>query len=163
MPRPAKIHYRVVRFESKALIFGGTRGGKSLSNVLEFDLTTSEFREMPPLPSGLKGMAIVRWGKEAVLLGGGDINDCYSKKVYMYNSKSGKTIELPPMLEERVGSCAIITGNDIVVMGGRRGQRRSRSVEAFTLRQYSWKYLPAMNDIRSVMTAVILPTRNNQH
>ena len=37
---------------------------------------------------------------------------------------------------------------------------RVRSVEAFTLGGYTWRYLPAMNDIRSAPTATVLPTKN---
>ena len=78
----------------------------------------------------------------------------------MYNSKTGNITELPSMLEERVGCSAVITGNTIVVMGGRGQSGRVRSVEAFTLGGYSWRYLPAMNQIRSVPTATVLPTKN---
>jgi hypothetical protein len=103
-------------------------------------------------------MTAVRWGDEAILIGGFD-KDGQSKKVYMYNSKTGNTIELPSMLEERSGCAAVITGNTIVVMGGRgKTTGRVRSVEAFTLGGYSWRYLPAMNDIRSLATATVLPT-----
>jgi hypothetical protein len=64
------------------------------------------------------------------------------------------------MLEERSASAAVITGNTIVVMGGMGTPGRLRSVEAFTLGGYSWRYLPAMNDIRSAATATVLPTKN---
>ena len=158
MPEPARIHYRVVAFEHKVLIFGGYSGDRILDNVLEFDLTTNTFKAMPPLPCALHEMAVVRWGDQAVLIGGAD-KDGQSNKVYMYNSKSGQTTELPPMAEERCGCCAVITGNTIVVMGG-RGKKKGRlnSVEAFTLGSYSWQYLPAMNTIRSLPTATVLPT-----
>jgi hypothetical protein len=64
------------------------------------------------------------------------------------------------MLEERVGCSAVITGNTIVVMGGRGRSGRVRSVEAFTLGGYIWRYLPAMNDSRSGATATVLTTKN---
>ena len=78
----------------------------------------------------------------------------------MYDSKTGNTTELPSMLEKRDGCAAVITGNTIVVMGGKGESGRVRSAEAFTLGGYSWRYLPAMNDIRSAATATILPTKN---
>ncbi|CAB3999615.1 E3 ubiquitin- ligase NRDP1 [Paramuricea clavata] len=160
MPEPARKHYRVVAFEHKVLIFGGKSGVQILDDVLEFDLTTNTFKAMPPLPCALQEMATVRWGDQAILIGGLD-KDGYSKKVHMYNSKSGHTTELPPMTEERAGCCAVITGNTIVVMGGKgKGKDRHRSVEAFTLGGYSWRYLPDMNDIRSIPTATVLPTKN---
>jgi hypothetical protein len=160
MPRPARKHYRVVAFEHKVLIFGGKCGVQILDDVLEFDLSTNTFKAMPPLPCALQEMATVRWGDQAILIGGLD-KDGYSKKVHMYNSKSGHTTELPPMTEERAGCSAVITGNTIVVMGGKgKGKGRLRSVEAFTLGGYSWKCLPAMNDVRSLPTATVLPREN---
>ncbi len=78
----------------------------------------------------------------------------------MYDSKTGNITELPPMLEERSACAAVITGNTIVVMGGLGKSGRVRSVEAFTLGGYSWRYLPAMNDIRSLPIATLLPTKN---
>lgn len=157
LPEPMRKYYRVLAFGHKVLIFGGSHGSKILNNVLEFDLTTSELKDMPPLSRGVKEMSVVRWGDEAVLIGGID-DDGRSNKVFMYNSKTGQTTELPSMSEERVGCCAIITGNTIVVMGGRTNNGRVRSVEAFTFGGYSWRYLPAMRDTRSGATAVVVPS-----
>ena len=61
------------------------------------------------------------------------------------------------MLEERSAAAVVITGNTIVVMGGIEKAGRVRSVEAFTLDGYSWRYPSAM---RSAGTATILPTKN---
>ena len=160
MPDPARKFYTVVAFERKVLIFGGESAqvGHFLQDVLEFDLTTKEFKAMPPLPTAAKHMAGVRWGNQAVLVGGFD-KDKLSKKVFMYDSKTGDTTELPSMLEERNGCAAVITGNTIVVMGGRGRSGRVRSVEAFTLGGYSWRYLPAMNEIRSISSATVLPAK----
>jgi hypothetical protein len=128
--------------------------------VLEFDLSTNEFKDMPPLPYSISNMAGVCWGDQAVLIGGRHW-DALSKKVFLYDSKTGNTTALPSMLKERSASAAVITGNTIVVMGGiGRLAVRLRSVEAFILGGYSWGYLPAMNDIRSVATATVLPRKN---
>ena len=162
MPEPARKHYTVVAFENKVLIFGGqsVTTGHLLDSVLEFDLSTNEFKDMPPLPYSISNMAGVCWGDQAVLIGGRHW-DALSKKVFLYDSKTGNTTALPSMLKERSASAAVITGNTIVVMGGiGRLAVRLRSVEAFILGGYSWGYLPAMNDIRSVATATVLPRKN---
>ena len=162
VPKPLRKYYRVVAFEYKVLIFGGLSVANNhlLNSVLEFDLRTKKFKSMPPLPSAVKDMAGVRWGDQAVLIGGFSAGS-QSKQVLMYDSKTGNTVELPSMLEERSGCAAIITGNTIVVMGGRgKTTGRARSVEAFTLGSYWWRYLPAMNDVRSLATATVLPTKN---
>ena len=164
MPEPLREDYTVVVFQQKVLIFGGETYPDDfyaafLDNVLEFDLTTKKFKVLPPLPRAAKLMAAVRWGDQVVLIGGFGENGP-SKKVLMYDSKTGNTTELPSMLEERTGCAAVITGNTIVVMGGKGKSGRVRSVEAFTLGGYSWRYLPAMNDIRSAPTATVLPRQN---
>ena len=162
IPELAREDYTVIAFEHKVLIFGGRNVVKSNlgDNVLEYNTNTNEFKAMPPLPCDLDAMAGVRWGDQAILIGGSD-DDGQSKKVFMYDSKTGNATELPPMLEERAGCAAVITGNTIVAMGGRgKTTGRVRSVEAFTLGGYSWRYLPAMNEIRSAATATVLPTKN---
>jgi hypothetical protein len=164
MPEPARKYYAVVAFEHKVLIFGGrsVTNNNLLDGVLEFDVGTNEFKAMPPLPYAVSSMAGVRWGDDAILIGGADGADEHdkSKKVLMYDSKTGNTTALPSMLEERSASSAVITGNTIVVMGGKGKSGRLRSVEALTLGGYSWRYLPAMNDIRSAATATVLPMKN---
>ena len=161
IPDAPRRKYTVVAFEHKILIFGGKRVNDSnfLEDVLEFDLTTREFKVLPSLPSLVSNMAIVRWGDQAVLIGGFG-KDGPSKNVLMYDSKTGNTTELPSMLENRNAPAAVITCNTIVVTGGAGESGRVKSVEAFTLGGYSWRYLPAMNDIRSSATATILPTKS---
>ena len=163
IPEPKRLYYTVVAFEHKVLIFGGksVNGDDYFEDVLEFDLTTREFKVMPSLPRAAKHMAGVRWGDQAILIGGCG-KEGESKQVLMYDSKTGKTTELPSMLEKREACSAVITGNTIVVMGGLGESGRVRSVEAFTLGGCSWRYLPAMNDIRSSATATVLPSKNVQ-
>ena len=122
MPEPPRKFYTVVAFEHKILIFGGknVKDNHRLQDVLEFDLTTREFKDLPSLPGVVSSMAGVRWGDQAVLIGG--YNDHGpSKKVLMYDSTTGTTTELPSMLEKREACAAVITGNTIVVMGGGGG------------------------------------------
>jgi hypothetical protein len=161
VPEPARRNYAVVAFEHKVLLFGGKCTSSSrdyLNTVLEFDLNTSEFKEKPSLPYFSSNLTSIRWGNRAVLIGG--FESVPLKKVLMYDSKTGNATELPSMLEKRSACAAVITGNTIVVMGGLGELGRLRSVEAFTLGGYSWRYLPDMNDIRSVPTACVLPAEN---
>ena len=160
MPEPERKTFTVVAFQDRVLIFGGSSVSSDnfLDSVLQFDLRTSELKAMPSLPCAMSNMAGARWEDQAVLVGGYG-NGEYSKTVLMYDAKSGNTTELPFLLEGRSSCAVVITGNTIVVMGGKGESGRVRSVEAFTLGGYSWRYLPAMNDIRSVATATVLPTK----
>ena len=147
--------------QDRVLIFGGSSVSSDnfLDSVSQFDLRTSELKAMSSLPCAMSNMAGTRWEDQAVLVGGYG-NGEYSKTVLMYDSKSGNTTELPSLLEGRSSCAVVITGNKIVVMGGKGESGRVRSVNAFTLGGYSWRYLSAMNDIISAPTATVLPTKN---
>jgi hypothetical protein len=159
LPDPPRKHYRVVAFEHKVLIFGGRNvaNNQLLDSVLEFNLITNEFNSMPSLPYVVENMAAVRWGDQAILIGGFTKFGGHSKNVFMYDSKTGNTTVLPSTLKERSGCAAVITGSTIVVMGGKGRSGRVKSVEAFTMGGYSWRHLPIMNDARSVATATVIP------
>ncbi|XP_046855894.1 kelch-like protein 12 [Xenia sp. Carnegie-2017] len=158
MPEPLKGH-RAVVVDDKILIFGGDeKYTLLLSSVLEFDPRTLTFREMPPLPPKLIGMATVQWKDQVVLLGGWDRRKRLNS-VIMYDIKTGKITVLPSMLEERYGCCAVITGDTIVVMGGKNDKWEDlKSVECFEMgSSSSWTYLPSMNESRVAAIAEVLP------
>ncbi|XP_046842514.1 uncharacterized protein LOC124436598 [Xenia sp. Carnegie-2017] len=161
MPEPRDDHGAVV-VDDKVLIFGGEGKdlifGKVLSSVLEFDPRAHTFKEMPPLPHPLTGMATVQWRDQVVLLGGDDGRK-FLNSVIMYDCKTGKITVLPSMLEKRWGCCAVITGDTIVVMGGvnvKGGELES--VECFEMgSSSSWTYLPSMNKSQWGAIAEVLP------
>ena len=158
MPQPRAFHGAEV-FEDKVLILGGFNSVKTTDSVLEFDPKRNECKEMPKLPSALRRMATVRWRDEVVVLGGLDKDDKVLNDVFMYDCTTGKNTALPSMLEKRDGCCAVITGNTIVVMGGKNEKRQYlSSVECFTMGGSTWEYLPAMNNARSTAVAEVLPS-----
>ena len=146
--------------DDKVLIFGGkTDSSNCRDSVLEFDLKKNECNAMLPLPYPLSRMAIVHWRGQAVLLGGLDKNVKELNNVFMYDCKTGKITVLPSMLEKRFACCAVITGNTIVVMGGRNEKGEDlNSVECFTMGGSTWEHLPAMNIARWGAVAEVLPS-----
>ncbi|XP_046864608.1 kelch-like protein 12 [Xenia sp. Carnegie-2017] len=158
MPEP-RLDHGVVVVDDKVLIFGGYgKDKKVLSSVLEFDPRTLTFKEMPPLPHPLRGMATVQWRDQVVLLGGYDGKERLNS-VIMYDTKTGKITVLPSMLKKRSCCCAVITDDTIVVMGGWNDEVDIlKSVECFEMEcSSSWKYLPSMNEPRHVAIAEVLP------
>ena len=149
-------------FGDKVLILGGKKSWQCkdyLDSVLEFDVKTNQFKEMPPLPRPLSCMATVQWRDQVVVLGGQDKDDKVLNDVFMYNCKTGKIKVLPSLLEKRCGSCAVITGNTIVVMGDMNEENENlSSVEFFTMGGSTWEYLPAMNEARWFAVAEVLPS-----
>ena len=161
MPEPREYHCAET-FEDKVLIVGGAKSDACesyLDSVLEFDVKTNQFKEMPPLPGPLSRMATVQWRDQVVVLGGHDKDNKVLNDVFMYDCKTGKITVLPSMLEKRCAYCAVITGNTIVVMGGLNEERENlSSVECFTMGSSTWEYLPAMNKERWYAVAEVLPS-----
>ena len=160
MPEP-RVRHRAEIFEDKVLILAGEKSSayrEYLDSVLEFDVKTNQCKEMPPLPRPLTSIATVQWRDQVVVLGGYDKNNKVLNDVFMYNIKTGKITVLPSMLEKRWGCCAVITGDTIVVMGGRNDDQYLNSVECFTMGGSTWKYLPAMNKVRFSAVAEVLPS-----
>ena len=63
---------------------------------------------------------------------------------------------LPSMKHKRWNCSAVVTGNVIVVMGGRNEESGAlNSVEMFSFDNYSWEELPPMNETRYGATAVV--------
>ena len=160
MPQPRDCHSAEI-FHDKVLILGGQKSNccrDALDSVLEFNVDENECKQMPPLPHPLTEMATVRWGNQAVLLGGRDSNGEVMNDVFMYDCKTGKITALPSMLEKRYDCCAVITGNTIVVMGGMNEKDEYlNSVESHTIGSSTWKYIPAMNKPRWRAVAEVLP------
>ena len=157
MPQPRSCH-GAEAFEDKVLILGGGDDGDILDSVLEFYPKKNECKELPSLPHPMKKMATVRWRDQVVVLGGLDKEYQVLNDVFMYDCKTGKITALPSMLEKRYNCCAVITGNTIVVMGGKSYDDDLSSVECFTMGGNTWKYLPSMNKNRFDVVAEVLPS-----
>ena len=161
MPEPRECH-RAEISEDKVLILGGQKSTlyrNYLDSVLEFHVKTKKCKGMPPLPRPLTSMATVQWRDQVVVLGGQDKDGKVLNDVFMYDCKTGKITVLPFMLEKRCACCAVITGNTIVVMGGRNEEEKDlKSAECFIMGGYTWKYLPDMNKARWFAVAEVLPS-----
>ena len=78
-------------------------------------------------------MATVTYGDNIILIGGADKNREKLSTVIMYNVKTGNCRMLPSMKYKREGCTAVVTGNTIVVMGGRNDECEPlNSVEYFS-------------------------------
>ena len=156
----SRYHHGAEIVDEKVLIFGGqTDNDICLDSVLEFDPNKNECKRMRPLPYPLSKMATVHWRDQAVLLGGRDKDSKVLNDVFMYDCKTGKITVLPSMLEKRRSCCAVITGNTIVVMGGKNDRGKGlNSVECFTMGGSTWEHLPVMNISRWYAVTEVLPS-----
>ena len=154
MPEPRAYHSTVL-CDDNILIIGGTTTGNSkdsLSSVLSYDIKKNECRQLPALPYAVSEMATVKWAENVVIIGGADKDDKALDNVIIYNTKTGNSHMLPPMLHKRAGCMAVVIQNTIVVLGG----YILKSVEGFSFESYSWEELPDMNEKRWFSTAVAI-------
>jgi hypothetical protein len=93
-----------------------------------------------------------------ILIGGMDKNGQVLNEVTMYDTESGQSHKLPPLIHKRSGSTAVIMHDVIVVLGGRnKGEGFLHSVESFTMGYDQWRELPGMKEKRYFATAVVKP------
>ena len=144
MPEPRGRHSTVLCDDS-IFIFGGkkTRSSKDiLSSVLRYDIKNNECQQLPELPYPVSAMATIKWGENAVIIGGADKDDKALNKVIIYNMKTGNSHMLPPMLHKRYGCTAVVIENTIVVLGGKdENLSVLKSVEGFSFDCYTWEVL----------------------
>lgn len=147
-------------FGDKVFIVGGTTTdlpSDALNTVLVYDIASTGFQSLAPLPFAVCYMATVAWKDSIILIGGEDKEDNVLDTVVCYNITNGKSDLLPAMKTKRRGCSAVITGNVIVVMGGwNEDDGNLYSVECFNLYDFSWEDLPPMNEERHGATAVAI-------
>ena len=156
MPDPRRAHCKEI-FDDSLLILGGRTTGRckdNLSSVVLYDIKNKVCKQLAPLPYKVSGMATVRWGDNAVVIGGIDNHGNILNTVIMYNVKTEQSHMLPPMKRKRKACTAVVVGNNIVVLGGSDDQGELKSVEAFNFERYSWQELPEMSQNRYLHTAV---------
>ena len=155
MPEPRYDHTMEL-FEDKLFIFGGCHGNVH-DTVMMYDLVTKEWKMMKPLPSAVDDMASVLWQNNAILLGGRNKTDDDLDSVVTYNLTTRESKYLPSMKHKRRGCAAVVTGDVLVVMGGRDGRNYLKSVEVFHFKEQVWEELPEMNEARWFASAVVKP------
>ena len=147
--------------DNKIFIFGGRNSDVS-AKVTMYDITKNEFKDLEPLPYGVCDMATAKYGDNIVLAGGSDPNGYLEHKntVISYNIKTQKSTELPPMKNKRSECRAVVDGNSLVVMGGKKRMKRKdycqSSVEVFDFKTSTWIDFPSMNRARSAFIAEIV-------
>ncbi|CAB3990543.1 RING finger 151-like isoform X2 [Paramuricea clavata] len=143
-------------FDQKLFILGGYDGKNITASVVQYDLIKNECKEMPPLPYAVQEMATVLWRNNVLVIGGLDHDYERLNNVAMYDVITGRSQMLLCMKRRRYGCTAVLTGNVVVVMGGRNGVNADlKSVECFDLERQVWQDLPDMLEPRVHSTAVV--------
>ena len=159
MPEPRQNHCTEI-FDDSLLILGGATTGfnrDNLNSVVLYDIKNNVCKQLTPLPYGVSDMATVRWGDNAVVIGGSDKHGNTLNTVVMYNMNTQQSHRLPSMRYKRFACTAVVVGHNIVVLGGAdERQRELKSVEVFNFERNTWQELPEMSQARSWHTAVVV-------
>ena len=113
MPEP-RVYHCTVLCDENILIVGGRKSldhKDNLSSVLSYDIKKNECQQLPELPYAVSQMAMVKWAENVVLIGGVDKDGNELNKVIIYNTKTGNSNMLPPMLHKRMGCAAVVIEN----------------------------------------------------
>ena len=160
MPQPRRNH-RAVIVNDKLYIMGGRTGNSrrdTIDSVVVYDFIRNEIKQCQFLPKPVFMMSTVAWGNMIIIIGGKDKNDEILNDVIMYDTETGRSQNLPPMIHKRCGHCAVIMNDVIVVFGGwNRENKHLNSVETFSIGSNVWKELPGMKEKRHCASAVVKP------
>ena len=161
MARPRKNH-RAEIVNGKLFILGGTRNACSrevTDSVVVYDMIRNEFKLCPSLPHPVCFFSTVTWGNNMIIVVGGQgRNGQVLNDVIKYNTETGRSERLPPMIYKRRGCSAVIMNDIIVVFGGwNEEQGYLNTVESFTIGGEGWKELRGMIEKRAHASAVLKP------
>ena len=160
MPQPRQ-HHRAEIVNDKLYILGGRTTNSSkdaIDSVVVYDFIRNNIEQCQPLPKPVWLMSTVTWDKIIIIIGGRDKNNQVINDAIMYDTESGRSLNLLPMIHKKSGHCAVIMNDVIVVFGGWNNEKRQlNSVETFTIGSDGWKELPAMKEKRNLATAIVKP------
>ncbi len=159
MPQPRRNH-RAEIVDGRIFILGGRTTGLSKDangTVVVYDFAANKVEPIASLPKPVCKMSTVTWGNMIIVIGGKDENGSTLHNVTQYDTQTGESVELPPLVHKRRGSSAVIMGDVIVVLGGCDEKGCLNSVERFTIGADAWKELPKMRERRKYSTAVVKP------
>ena len=158
MQQARQIH-RAEIVNDKLYIVGGATTNSckdAIDSVVVYDFIRNEIKQCQFLPKAVILMSTVAWGNMIIIIGGKDKNDEVLNDVIMYDTETGRSQNLPPMIHKRYGHCAVIMNDVIVVLGGWNKEKKYlNSVETFTIGSDGWKELPGMKEKRWFATAVV--------
>ena len=153
MPKPVCDHGAEI-MNDKIFVIGGSTNEldeDATNTVLMFDPATNTCTKLKPLPYQVSRMATVTWKDNVVILGGWDNQRKFLKTVILYNVTTGSHRMLPEMTTKRWNCTAVVSGDNIIVMGG----YRLNPVECFNFNTNTWTEFQATNEGRWGATAVV--------
>lgn len=170
MPAPGRLlvrrYHAVIEHAGKFFLFGGQgegTGGEAFERRVEiYDPATGEVTYGPDMPEPRCGMAAVKLGSKAHLIGGtkfkGGTTGAQTNQVDIFDLELGTWTTGLPMPTPRE-SRAEVVGEFILVVGGYRSREAVAEVEMFVPRENRWKSLPALDRPVSAHALALLDDR----
>jgi DNA-binding CsgD family transcriptional regulator len=117
---------------------GGTTPGALATDRFEaLDLTSGEWRALPPLPQPLAGHAVVAANNKLYVIGGRSLTGA-SGAVYAFDPAANRWSALPALPTPRSQLAAAVANGRIYAIGGYDGRRELATCEYFQLSEGRW-------------------------
>ncbi|MCS6847118.1 MAG: DUF1668 domain-containing protein [Anaerolineae bacterium] len=116
---------------------GATADSQATDRVEALNLTTGEWKVLPPLPRPVAGHAVVAFGDRLYVVGGRTLGGLNSA-TFAFDVKSGRWTLLAPLPTPRSQLGAAIVNGRIYAVGGYDGRREYATCEYFQIATGQW-------------------------
>lgn len=121
----------------KIYIVGGGREGKMSADLIEFDPVRSEWRNLSPMPTARRDLAVGVINGKLLAVGGMDGQNVLTT-VEEYDPKTDRWSERAKMPTARSGFSVAVTGGVLYAVGGWDGAKYLNTVEAYEPKKDRW-------------------------
>jgi N-acetylneuraminic acid mutarotase len=116
---------------------GATADSQATDRVEALNLTTGEWKVLPPLPLPLAGHAVVAFGDRLYVVGGRTLSGLNTTTL-AFDVKSGRWTSLAPLPTPRSQLGAAVVNGRIYAVGGYDGRREYATCEYFQIATGEW-------------------------
>ncbi|GIV84380.1 MAG: LuxR family transcriptional regulator [Candidatus Roseilinea sp.] len=116
---------------------GATADSQASDRVEALNLTTGEWKVLPPLPRPLAGHAVVAFGDRLYVVGGRTLGGLNSA-TFAFDAKSGQWTSLASLPTPRSQLAAAVLNGRIYAVGGYDGRREYATCEYFQIATGQW-------------------------
>ncbi|BCX05654.1 MAG: LuxR family transcriptional regulator [Candidatus Roseilinea sp.] len=116
---------------------GATADSQATDRVEALNLTTGEWKVLPPLPLHLAGHAVVAFGDRLYVVGGRTLSGLNTTTL-AFDVKSGRWTSLAPLPTPRSQLGAAVVNGRIYAVGGYDGRREYATCEYFQIATGEW-------------------------
>ena len=132
------------------VVVGGWDGLSAQRSVEEFDLTTHEWRPLPPMHSARFGCGVACVEGVVYAVGGSNGPQCLLKSAESYHAVTRRWTPLPDINGVPTAGCGLAALHGVIyAIGGHSGSSALRSARCYDILAGKWRALPPLRVARS--------------